>query len=296
MKTLDLLKPRPIGRPHSGRGRVRHRISALYGARGLCAVAVAALLSAGCVPHHGHPHRAPHVHNPAQGLGLAVGYLIMSPVLIVAGLLEGIATAPYFVDTDLHAMDRSMKAADSRVTMDETYRHAYGRPLDQVPPSGDTGKVFRHMSEATAHFHNVLRGYGVADYDRYVLTAVRTADRAGYTLYGLVYRSQKYIHVVDRSGQTRTLTSGDRAYYRPYERDASGRPLDVVIDWAGVPRTTIKTQKGQAILLTLAANSVLINRRSDGYWSIERRWMAGEYEAVANERKAQLDRRMSASS
>ena len=68
------------------------------------------------------------------------------------------------------------------------------------------------------------------------------------------------------TGALRTLTEQDDAFYQPYARDADGRPLDMVIDWAGVPRTSIRTQKGQAILMTLAANSVLINRRSDDYW------------------------------
>jgi hypothetical protein len=69
-----------------------------------------------------------------------------------------------------------------------------------------------------------------------------------------------------------------------------------VIDWAGVPRTTIKTQKGQAILMTLAANSVIINRRSDSYWDIEKRWIEGDYKSIVAERKAQLDRRMGGAS
>ena len=86
--------------------------------------------------------------------------------------------------------------------------------------------------------------------------------------------------------------SDNRHYYKAYERDASGAPLDVVIDWAGVPRTAIKTQKGQAILMTLAANSVLINRRSDNYWAIEKRWIDGDYKGIAEVRKAQLDQRM----
>ena len=78
----------------------------------------------------------------------------------------------------------------------------------------------------------------------------------------------------------------------PYSKDAKGRPLDLVIDWAGVPRTSIRSQKGQAILMTLAANSVLINRRSDEYWNAERVWKNGGYQRIVNDRKAVLDRRM----
>ena len=69
-----------------------------------------------------------------------------------------------------------------------------------------------------------------------------------------------------------------------------------MIDWAGVPRTTIKTQKGQAILMTLAANSVLINRRSDDYWTVEKRWTDRYHKEIAAERKTYLDQRMGKSS
>jgi hypothetical protein len=254
--------------------------------RRLYVIVLSTFLVTGCVSHRaGEP-------SPAEGFGQALGYLVLSPVMIVAGLLEGIATAPYLIDADLHDVNREMEKANTNVTLDETYQHAYGRRLETVPKSGSTGTVFRHMSEATGHFQNVLSGYGVADHDRYFLTAVRTADRAGYTLYGVVYRPARQIRILEQNSRVRTVSPADRAYYRPYERDASGRPLDVVIDWAGVPRTTIRTQKGQAILMTLAANSVLINRRSDGYWDIEKRWIEGDYKRIVDERKGQLDQRM----
>ncbi len=254
--------------------------------RKLFIIVLSTFLVTGCVAH-----RAGESH-PARDLGLALGYVVSSPLMIVAGLFEGIATAPYLIDADLHDMNREMEDANTDVTFDQTYQYAYGRRLDTVPKSGSTGRVFRHMSEATVHFQNVLRGYGVADYDRYLLTAVRTADQAGYTLYGLVYRQARQIRILDQYGRVRTVSPNDRSYYRPYERDASGQPLDVVIDWAGVPRTTIKTQKGQAILMTLAAHSVLINRRNDSYWDFQKRWIEGDYRRIVAERKAQLDQRM----
>ena len=52
--------------------------------------------------------------------------------------------------------------------------------MKTVPKSGDTGRVFQHLAQATAYFQNVLRGYGVKDCDRYIITAVRTADRDGF--------------------------------------------------------------------------------------------------------------------
>ncbi len=251
-------------------------------------VILVAFLVTGCVaPRHGHPN------NPAHSLGEALGYIIVSPIMILVGLLEGIGSLPYYLDSDLHAMNREMEAADTAVTLDQTYQYAYNRRLETVPRSGDTGTVFRHLKPATEHFQKVLMGYGVEDYDRYLITAVRTADREGYTLYSIVYRPIQRISVRDEFGRVRTLSPSDiRDYYKAFERDASGAPLDVVIDWAGVPRTVIKTQKGQAILMTLAANSVLINRRSDDYWAIEKRWIDGFYKEIAEVRKAQLDQRM----
>lgn len=265
------------------------KVTAFTTHRGLRRVQIGvlvALLATACVPMR--DGEMP----PAVALGKGLGYLVASPLLIVAGLLEGIVTAPYLVHSDLHEMNRNMVEADSQVSFDQTYQYAYDRELADVPESGDTGMIFRHMSEATAHFQKVVKGYGVEDYDRYLLTAVRTADRDGYTLYAVVYRPAGEIRIFDESNRARFVGPGDPSYYRPFQRDANGRPLDMVIDWAGVPRTTIKTQKGQAILMTLAANSVLINRRSDEYWTAERRWMVGDFKGVVAERKTDLDRRM----
>ncbi|MCP5072458.1 MAG: hypothetical protein GY947_04080 [Rhodobacteraceae bacterium] len=242
---------------------------------------------AACVPTASQyqPH-------PARAVGVAVGYVAISPVLILAGLLEGIATLPYFLEGDIHHMNRTMEASKSSVTFDQTYRYAYNRKLDSVPASGNTGQIFQNMRDATRHFQAVLTGYGVVNPQKYVLTAVRSADHDGYTLYALIHRPAHSITVKDRSGRMRILTARDNEFYRPYEFDARGRPLDVVLDWAGVPRTSIRTQKGQAILMTLGANSVLINRRSNDYWNVERRWRNGQYRQVVTERKRVIDQRL----
>jgi hypothetical protein len=251
----------------------------------------AAALAAGCAaPQQGGPSAEHGFNTFGQGLG----QLILSPFMIVAGLLEGVSTVPYFVSADLHEMNRAMVEANSRVDLERTYEYAYKERIEDVPASGDTGKVFRHLSAATQHFQRVLKGYGVEDYDHYILTGIRTADREGYTLYAVVHRPDVVVQVRE-GGATRTLHPGDFNYYKPILRDANGRPMDVIIDWAGVPRTTIRTQKGQAILMTIAANSVLVNRRSDDYWDVEDRWVAGEYKDIVADRKRYLDKRMGVS-
>lgn len=253
---------------------------------------ITVLLVAGCaVPNRDGP-------SPEHGFntfGEGVGHLLLSPFMIVAGLLEGVSTVPYFVSADLHEMNRAMRDANAQVDLGRTYEYAYKEKIEDVPASGDTGKVFRHLSAATEHFQRVLKGYGVEEYDHYVLTGIRTADREGYTLYAVVFRPEPVVQVSQGSA-TRALRPGDRDYYRPIERDANGRLMDVIIDWAGVPRTTIRTQKGQAILMTIAANSVLVNRRSDDYWDVEQRWVAGEYKDIVAERKRYLDKRMGVAS
>ncbi len=230
-------------------------------------------------------------------MGVGIGNLILSPLQIAAGLLEGLATLPYFVAMDLHALNRSMVQSHSAVDVGRTYHYAHGRPLASINADTATNQAARHMSVATHQFQQVLRGYGVADYEHYILTAVRSADRDGYTLYAVVNRPSAVIRVPHRSaGGELRLSAEGREYYRPYEHDALGNPLDVIVDWAGIPRSSIRTRKGQAILMTIAANSVLTNRRSDDYWATEKRWRSGQFRHIVAERKAYLDKRMGRSS
>ena len=249
-------------------------------------LAVAVL--AGCAPPpHGAHHSAEHGFN-AVGTGL--GYLVLSPFLIAAGLLEGLASLPWLIGGGVHELNQGMVDAQARATLDDTYRGAYGERLAEVPDDGDPGVVFRRMDDATHQFRRVLTTLGVPDAQHYVLTAVRTADREGYTLYAVVHRVEPRVRVFDKyqPQSLRVLVADGLPYYVPYEFDADGRPLDRVVDWAGVPRTMIATQKGQALLMTLAANSVLRDKRSPDYWQVERRWMAGEHGAVVAENEARL--------
>ena len=253
---------------------------------GIIALFAGVAIASGCAA----PPRT--INHPAHAAGLAVGYVVAAPVLILKGLAEGIAATPYFVNSDLNAMNAAMVRARAPVDLGRTYRYAYRVDIDRLGANGSTGRVFRSLGPATRHFQNVLRGYGVGNAGDYLLTAVRTADNQGYTLYAVVYRPEKRIRVRTADGRVATLTPRDRAYYRPYRTDAAGRPLDMVLDWAAVPRTAISTQKGQAILMTIGAYSVVINRRSDDFWGIDRRWRGGAFRQITNTRRAALDRRM----
>ncbi len=232
-----------------------------------------------------------------RGFGKAavgVAQFVLSPLQIAAGLLEGIAAIPYYMSTSLEDINKGMIAANAKITIDDTYEAAYGKRISAVDKSGDTGEVFRRMKHATEYFQKVLRRYGVHDAENYILTSIDTATGKGYTLFAVVYRPHTTVRVPDKAeGSTpRTYTREDRLYYEPFERDLNGKKLDTIIDWAGLPREYITTQKGQALMLTMAANSVINEKKSPEYWDIEKRWIAGEYESIVDEKMSSVRNKM----
>ena len=234
---------------------------------------------------------------PKTGFGramLGIAQLVLSPLQIAAGLLEGIASIPYYLNTDVQTINKGMIDANAKITLDDTYESAYGKRISAVPESGDTGEVFQRMKHASEYFQKVLQRYGVADSGKYILTSIDTANSKGYTLFAVIYRSAETINVFDKyDGKTRrTYERSDRMYYEPLEKDITGKPLDRVIDWAALPRDLIKTQKAQALLITMAANSVVNEKKSPDYWDVEKRWIAGEYEEITEEKMNAVKNKM----
>jgi len=242
---------------------------------------------------------APNEQGPSPGHGASsamqgLAHLILSPLQIAAGLLEGIASVPYFLSTNIHEVNRGMVEAQAHIGLDDTYEAAYGTKLRDVPDSGDTGEVFRRMKHATERFQKVLHAYGVNDAGRYILTSIDTANKEGFTLFAVVYRPEDSIRVFDKYNPSivRNFTKEDRLFYEPFEKDVNNRTLDGIVDWAAMPREDIKTQKAQAILITLAANSVVEGKKSPEYWEIERHWIAGQFREITDERLVAVRERM----
>ena len=234
---------------------------------------------------------------PGSGFGLAargIVNLILSPLQIAAGMLEGIAAVPYLISQNVRTINQGMINANAKVTLDDTYESAYGKRISAVPDTGDTGEVFRRMKHATEYFQKVLTRYGVKDPGRYILTSIDTANSMGYTLFAVVYRPYDSITVIDKyDGKTvRTFTKDDRLFYEPFEQDVRGRPLDTVVDWTGMARDVIETQKAQAVLLTIAANSVVNGKKSPEYWDAEKRWIAGEYRPIVEQKMSDVRNKM----
>jgi hypothetical protein len=220
-------------------------------------------------------------------------HLFLSPLQVAAGLLEGIASVPYYLSTNLNEINKGLVQAQAKITLDDTYESAYGKRLAEVPESGDTGMVFLRMKHATEYFQKVLRQYGVADSQRYILTSIED-NRGEYVLLAVVYRPVDSIQVMDKyDGRTlRVFTTVDRLFYEPFRQDANGRALDTVIDWAGLPKEVITTQKAQAILITLSANAVLGGKKSPEYWEMEKRWLSGGARQVVEERGSYMRSKM----
>jgi hypothetical protein len=225
-------------------------------------------------------------------IGLA--QLILSPLQIAAGLLEGIASVPYYLSMNVQDINKGMIAANAKITLDDTYESAYGKRIKAIPETGDTGEVFQRMKHASEYFQKVLHRYGVPNANNYILTSIDTASPKGYTLFAVVYRPATSIRVIDKyDGRTiRNFDSSDRLFYEPFAKDVNGRSLDTIIDWAALPREYIKTQKAQAMILTMAANSVANEKRSPDYWETERRWIAGEYQEITEQKMNSVRNKM----
>ncbi len=213
-------------------------------------------------------------------------HLLLSPLQIAVGLLEGIASVPYYLSTSLNEINQGLIQAQAKINLDDTYESAYGKRLSEVPDNGDTGVFFSRMKHATEYFQKVLKQYGVSNNEQYILTSLE--DQAGeYVLLAVVFRPTASIQVRDKqnSSSVRVFTRADRLFYEAFQQDANGRPLDTVIDWTGLPKSAISSQKAQAILMTLSANAVLNGKQSSTYWAAERRWLAGQVQQVVSEQE-----------
>ncbi|RKZ38916.1 MAG: hypothetical protein DRQ49_01310 [Gammaproteobacteria bacterium] len=231
-------------------------------------------------------------HGFSTALG-GLGYLLLSPIQIAAGLLEGIASLPYYLSTQLQTINQGLVNAQADITLDNTYESAYGKHLSEVPQSGNTGVVFFNMKQATQFFQQVLKQYGISDSEHYILTNIDESS-GEYSLLAVIYRSVETIEVIDKyDGKTiHSFSIDERLFYEPYLKDTKGNTLDTIIDWAALSKESIQTQKAQAILITLAANSVLNEKRTPEYWEIEKRWLAGEARDVIKQRSEDIKKRM----
>ncbi len=238
-------------------------------------------------------NNGPSVEHGFSSIGSGIGHLLLSPFQIAAGLLEGIASLSYYLTGSLYEINTGLEQAHANITLGETYQAAYGKSLNQVSESGDTGMVFGKMSQATAYFQKILQQNNLPNSQNYILTSLDS--RGGeYILLAVVYRPHHSISVIDKydNHTVRQLTANDRPFYESFQFDSNNKPLDQIIDWAALSKDSIENQKAQAVLLTLAANSVVNGKQSNEYWQSEKRWLSGQEREIVKERESDVKSKM----
>jgi hypothetical protein len=209
---------------------------------------------------------------------------MMTASQIATGLNQGLAALPYYAlaDTELEEINPQFEKIGAEFTLVDTYRAAYGINFAEVPANGDTGQAFSTMQEATVNLHKILNDHNVPNAENYIMTSIDTANDQGYTLFAVVYRPDRGIAIVDKYDKKtiRRLNRNNLLYYQPFRYDINRRPLDAIVDWAGIPVSSYAKQKYQAIMLTLAANKIVEGPTRLDYWEAEEQWIAGEFGAI----------------
>lgn len=218
----------------------------------------------------------------------ALYYNVPITGLIVYKSLEAGAPAlPYYAysDSTLEAINTEFVKADAKVTIEDAYVYGYGKSFKDVPPDGDTGQKFTDMETASKYLQNILKAKGVRGADTYFLTSIDSAKSFGFSLIAAVQRKNASPVVFDKFGASdqKTLTCETPPYYEPYRYDCTGKPLDIVYEWAALPNDCFDTQGHQSILLTLTANRILAQQPKTDYWAAERKWISGDYVSVVKE-------------
>jgi hypothetical protein len=240
----------------------------------------------------------------AQMVGRGLAGLVLSPFMIVGGIMQGLAFLPYTIGTGLQELNRALVQAQS-VTLDDAYRAGYGVSIDDPRVDQTTGEVRGEtvaygrlhpeaMAEATRALQRLLVSQGMAPEraGEYVLGGVYTHVRSrGHILLAVTHRpagAQPFRAVSKHTGIATTFRPEQRGWREPYARDVEGRVVDEVIDWVAIDYALLQQDKMVATLFVLAAESVKSGKRADDYWPVERRWLAGDSAGVVEHSRARV--------
>jgi len=227
-----------------------------------------------------------------QTFGTGLGNLILAPVMIVAGLLQGLAVLPYTVGLALNDVNRALLKAYA-VSLDDSYRAAYGVSISDPRVDRETGQVkdggfgsgrYRPgaLADASNAFQRLLVSQGMPEAvaRHYVVVADYTHTRSrGVILLAVVYR-----HSGTEPFQVSSKHTGIVTMFRPenlgwrsaYERDINGQLIDEIINWTAIDYSSLQQDKLVATLMSIGTESVKSGRRAHEYWGAEQRWIAGQ--------------------
>jgi hypothetical protein len=264
--------------------------------RRTAALALVVVLAAGCAA--GSPGRS-----SLEMIGRGLVGLVLSPLMIIGGVAQGLAFLPYTVGSAATDLNRALIDAQA-VSLDSAYVATYGVSLADPRVDGHTGRIAeesgygRHrpdaMLDATRAFQRLLASQGMPEDTarHYVLGGVYTHVRSrGHILLSVAYRHPGMELFRARSKHTAIVTTfrpEHMGWREPYERDVRGQVVDEVIDWVAMDYAALRQDKVVAMLMVLAAEAVKSEKRSPDYWAIESRWLTGDTERVIHESAARV--------
>ncbi|MBI2204180.1 MAG: hypothetical protein HYU41_10060 [Candidatus Rokubacteria bacterium] len=234
-----------------------------------------------------------------QTFGRGVMNLVLAPLMIVSGIVQGLAFLPYTIGVGLKELNEALLRADA-VPLDDSYKAAFQTSMNDPKVDQQTGEIQGHeglygrykpeaMFEVNRAFHRLLVSQGMpeAKTRHYVLGGnYQYAWTRNEILLAVMYRHpgpQPFRTSSKATGILTTFRPDQRAWHEPYERDAGGQVIDEVIDWAALEYKVLRHDKVVATLLVLAAEAVKADKRAHDYWPTERRWRAGETTAIRHE-------------
>ena len=210
--------------------------------------------------------------------------IILNDEQIVIGIAEGAQALPYLMNAkaSVQELNNAFKRSGVPITLEDTYLGAYQYALADIPEDGNTGQAFSNMQTATGFLQKILKSQKIPNAEHYQITAMGTPNENGFILMAAVFRPATSIHVFNKFDflLRQTLTAEDIEFFRAYRTDVSGNTLDTVYDWVALPVACISSQKKQALLLTLMANTIIKQQTYSDYWKKERHWIAGNYLSV----------------
>lgn len=234
----------------------------------------------------------------AQTFGKGVKNLLLSPVMIVSGVAQGLAFLPYTIGTGLNELNKGLIEADA-VPLDDSYQATFGVSITDARVDANSGTIrgtsspygrYRPQAifEANKALQRLLVSQGMTQEhaSHYVLTGdYRHVVSRGEVLLAVVYRhpgEQPFRVHARQTGIMTTLRPDQRGWYEAYARDAGGRAVDEVIDWVALDYKLLRQEKVVATLMVLSVEAIKSGKRSEDYWEAERPWIAGDTATVVN--------------
>jgi hypothetical protein len=257
--------------------------------RGLALRAIAAaLLVTACA--------SPYGRTGMETFGRGVMNLALSPLMIVAGLAQGLAFLPYTIGLGLNELNQGLLQANA-VSLDDSYKATYGVSINDKNVHKQTGEVFGQdgiygrfkpeaLAEANHAFQRLLVSQGMPETtarNYAVVGNYKYAWSQDRILVAVVYRhvgNAPFRVTAKETNIATTFRPEQRGWYEAYPRDASGAAIDEVIDWAALEYSSLRSDKVVATLMAIAAESVKSGKRAPDFWEAEKRWLAGDTTSV----------------